>query len=110
MYSVNADGAGEVTRLTDGPEGQAPWSWHPTGKFLAFFAIAALAALAAQDQGSVSQDKVVSVFNFFDYLRRLRRRENDITARAPTADPRTPCSGSLTPSAIHPHRELCRAR
>jgi serine/threonine-protein kinase len=36
LYSVNADGAGEVTRLTDSPDNQVPRSWHPSGRFLAF--------------------------------------------------------------------------
>jgi serine/threonine-protein kinase len=36
LYWVNADGTGEVTRLTDSPDNQEPWSWHPSGKFLAF--------------------------------------------------------------------------
>jgi serine/threonine-protein kinase len=36
LYGVNADGTGEVTRLTDSPESQRPFSWHPSGKFLAF--------------------------------------------------------------------------
>ena len=39
LYWVNADGTGEVTRLTDTPDIKAPWSWHPSGKFLAFFAL-----------------------------------------------------------------------
>jgi Tol biopolymer transport system component len=37
LYWVNADGTGDVTRLTDSPESQTPWSWHPSGKFLAFY-------------------------------------------------------------------------
>ena len=40
-----------------------PYDIHPDGK--------RLAVAAAQDQASVVQDKVVFVFNFFDYLRRL---------------------------------------
>ncbi len=37
MYWVNADGRGEVTRLTDSPDSsEMPSSWDPTGKFLAF--------------------------------------------------------------------------
>ena len=36
LYWVNGDGTGEVTRLTDSPEIQAPFSWHPSGRFLAF--------------------------------------------------------------------------
>jgi serine/threonine-protein kinase len=36
LYWVNADGTGEVTRLTDSPELQVPASWHPSGRFLAF--------------------------------------------------------------------------
>ena len=38
LYWVNADGTGEVTRLTDSPDDQRPSSWHPRGRFLAFFA------------------------------------------------------------------------
>ena len=38
LYWVNADGTGEVTRLTDSPEDQIPFSWHQSGKFLAFIA------------------------------------------------------------------------
>jgi serine/threonine-protein kinase len=33
---VNADGTGEVTRLTDSPESQLASSWSPNGKFIAF--------------------------------------------------------------------------
>ena len=33
---MNADGTGGAARLTDSPDDQAPWSWHPSGKFLAF--------------------------------------------------------------------------
>ena len=33
---MNADGTGEITRLTDSPDGQTPFSWHPGGRFLAF--------------------------------------------------------------------------
>jgi serine/threonine-protein kinase len=36
LYWVNADGTGEVKRLTDSPEREFPWSWHPSGEFLAF--------------------------------------------------------------------------
>jgi len=36
LYWVNADGTGEVSRLTDSPVTQAPYSWHPGGKFLSF--------------------------------------------------------------------------
>jgi eukaryotic-like serine/threonine-protein kinase len=39
LYWVNADGTGEVTRLTDSSENQAPSSWHPSGKFLAFMSL-----------------------------------------------------------------------
>jgi Tol biopolymer transport system component len=38
LYWVNADGTGEVTRLTDSPDEQYPFSWHPSGKFLGFAA------------------------------------------------------------------------
>jgi serine/threonine-protein kinase len=37
LYMVNADGTGEVTRLTDSPNRQGPTSWHPDGKILAFY-------------------------------------------------------------------------
>jgi serine/threonine-protein kinase len=33
---VNADGTGDVTRLTDSPDNQIAGSWHPSSKFLAF--------------------------------------------------------------------------
>jgi len=36
LYWANADGTGEVTRLTDSPDVQVASSWHPSGKFLAF--------------------------------------------------------------------------
>jgi serine/threonine-protein kinase len=36
LYSVNADGTGQVTRLTDSAFAQIPVSWHPSGRFLAF--------------------------------------------------------------------------
>ena len=36
LYWVNADGTGEVTRLSDDPEEQGDASWHPSGRFLAF--------------------------------------------------------------------------
>jgi serine/threonine-protein kinase len=36
LYWVNADGTGEVMRLTDSPEPQYAGSWHPSGKFLVF--------------------------------------------------------------------------
>jgi Tol biopolymer transport system component len=36
---VNADGTGDVARLTDAPDVQLPSSWHPSGEFLAFTAI-----------------------------------------------------------------------
>ena len=36
LYWVNADGTGEVTRLTDRPDDEIAFSWHPSGKFLAF--------------------------------------------------------------------------
>jgi hypothetical protein len=41
----------------------SPYDLHPDGK--------RLAAAAAQDQGNAAQDKVVFVFNFADYLRRI---------------------------------------
>ncbi len=37
LYWMNADGTGEPTRLTESPNSQIPMSWHPGGKFLAFF-------------------------------------------------------------------------
>jgi serine/threonine-protein kinase len=36
LYWANADGTGQVTRLTDSPNLQWPHSWHPSGRFLAF--------------------------------------------------------------------------
>jgi serine/threonine-protein kinase len=37
LYWQRVDGMGEIQRLTDDPEGsQAPRSWHPSGRFLAF--------------------------------------------------------------------------
>jgi serine/threonine-protein kinase len=37
LYWANADGTGEVTRLTDSPESHSQGSsWHPSGKILAF--------------------------------------------------------------------------
>jgi len=36
LYWVNADGTGDVTRLTDSPDQEIANSWHPSGKFLAF--------------------------------------------------------------------------
>ena len=39
LYWVNADGTGDVMQLTDGSESHFASSWHPSGKFLAFFAI-----------------------------------------------------------------------
>jgi Tol biopolymer transport system component/tRNA A-37 threonylcarbamoyl transferase component Bud32 len=39
LYVMNADGTGEVTRLTDSPDSQTPHSWHPSGAFLAFTAV-----------------------------------------------------------------------
>ena len=38
LYWVNADGTGEMTRLSESPDDQRPSSWHPSGKFLAFVA------------------------------------------------------------------------
>ena len=37
LYWKRADGTGEVQRLTESRNWQIPSSWHPTGKFLAFF-------------------------------------------------------------------------
>ncbi len=36
IYWVNADGTGEVTRLTNRPDDEVALSWHPSGKFLSF--------------------------------------------------------------------------
>ena len=41
LYWVNADGTGEVKRLTDSADDQRPMSWHPSGKFLMFVAVGA---------------------------------------------------------------------
>ena len=43
--------------------GNSAYDLHPDGK--------RRAALAAQDQGSAVQDKVVFIFNFADYLRKI---------------------------------------
>jgi len=37
LYWQRADGSGDVQRLTDSPNPQFPASWHPAGKFLAFY-------------------------------------------------------------------------
>jgi serine/threonine-protein kinase len=36
MYWMSADGTGQVSRLTDSPNIQWPYSWHPSAKSLAF--------------------------------------------------------------------------
>jgi Tol biopolymer transport system component len=36
IYWQRADGTGEIQRLTDSPSSQAPFSFHPSGKFLAY--------------------------------------------------------------------------
>ncbi|UCF36575.1 MAG: PD40 domain-containing protein, partial [Acidobacteriota bacterium] len=36
LYWNRADGRGSVERLTDSPNDQWPWSWHPGGQFVAF--------------------------------------------------------------------------
>jgi serine/threonine-protein kinase len=36
LYWTNADGSGDIARLTDSPNRQWPFSWHPSGMFLAF--------------------------------------------------------------------------
>jgi serine/threonine-protein kinase len=36
LYVMNADGTGEVTRLTDSVESQVAFSWHPNGSFIFF--------------------------------------------------------------------------
>jgi len=36
LYWVNADGTGEVTRLTESSQNQVGTSWHPSGRFLVF--------------------------------------------------------------------------
>jgi len=36
LYWRRADGAGEAQRLTTSAKAQRPFSWHPSGKFLAF--------------------------------------------------------------------------
>lgn len=37
LYWQRADGSGDVQRLTEGQNNQTPSSWHPSGKFLAFY-------------------------------------------------------------------------
>jgi eukaryotic-like serine/threonine-protein kinase len=39
LYWVNADGTGDVARLTDSSEPHLFPGWHPTGRFLAFTAV-----------------------------------------------------------------------
>lgn len=36
LYWVNTDGTGDVTRLTDSSDHQFAFSWHPSGRFLAY--------------------------------------------------------------------------
>jgi serine/threonine-protein kinase len=36
LFWIRADGSGEAQRLTQSPNAQAPYSWHPSGKFLAY--------------------------------------------------------------------------
>jgi serine/threonine-protein kinase len=36
LYWRPSDGSGEVGRLTESENAQFPWSWHPSGRFLAF--------------------------------------------------------------------------
>ena len=37
LYWQRTDGSGDVERLTDSPNPQFPGSWHPGGRFLAFY-------------------------------------------------------------------------
>ena len=37
LFWKRADGTGETQRLTEGPVGQLPTSWHPTRPILAFY-------------------------------------------------------------------------
>jgi serine/threonine-protein kinase len=37
LYWQHADGTGEVQRLTESEHSQLPGSWHPSGKYLAFY-------------------------------------------------------------------------
>jgi serine/threonine-protein kinase len=39
LYWRRADGTGGVQRLTESPNPQTPASWHPSGKFLAFYEV-----------------------------------------------------------------------
>ena len=39
LYWQRADGVGDVQRLTESPNPQTPASWHPSGKFLAFYEV-----------------------------------------------------------------------
>ena len=41
LYSLNADGSGAVTRITESADTQEPSSWHPSGRYLAFSAVRA---------------------------------------------------------------------
>jgi Tol biopolymer transport system component len=49
LYWVNADGTGQVTRLTDSPNVQLPSSWHPSGTFLAFMEVRGATASGLPD-------------------------------------------------------------
>jgi Tol biopolymer transport system component len=52
---MNADGTGEVTRLTDSPDSQIPTSWHPSGKFLAFHTVAQLDIMILPFEGDATR-------------------------------------------------------
>ena len=39
LYWSWADGSGAPQRLTNSPNRQEPWSWHPSGKFLSYFEV-----------------------------------------------------------------------
>ncbi len=39
LYWQRADGTGEAERLTESPNSQFPTSWHPSGRFLAFYEV-----------------------------------------------------------------------
>jgi hypothetical protein len=79
LYSVNADGTGNVTRLTDSNESQVAFWWHPSGKFFAFGTIrgATGSDLSSGQPGFSPKNEL----RFID--ERQRSRREDTTVEAP---------------------------
>jgi serine/threonine-protein kinase len=46
LFSVPADGSADAQQLTDGPRNHRPGSWHPSGRYLAYTALAGNGASA----------------------------------------------------------------